>query len=180
MQLYFQNLRLSRKQIIMKKHLLFIFILVSSCCSKPAPDKVTNLQLGLTSRKDSIFFKNIKKIYAVGANIGSSRFFQNPNTFENSSYQNIQLPISYAFDSTVYIFENKIKANDTIIVHYKRNISYDGANNCGYQQTLSSSTKQHYSTLNKYKLEVTFGTYGFNKGLSSSSDYACTIKLYEK
>jgi hypothetical protein len=180
MQPYFYYLRLCKKRIIMKKHLLFIFIIVSSCCSKPAPEKVTNLQLNLTSRKDSTFFKNITKIYAMGSNINSSRFSQNPKSYQGSVSYYLELPISYAFDSTVYIFENKVQKNDTVVVHYKRNVSYDGANNCGYQQTLSSSTKQHYSSLNKYKLEVSFGTYGFNKGLSSSSDYACTIKLYEK
>ncbi len=163
----------------MKKYLLSIFIIVSSCCSKPAPDKVTNLQMNLTSRKDSVFFKNITKIYAVGSNTISGRFSQDIKPYGNSSYY-LELPISYAFDSTVYIFENKFQKNDTVVVHYKRNVSYDGANNCGYQQTLSSTTKQHYSTLNKYNLKVEFGTYGFNKGLSSSSDYACTIQLYEK
>ena len=100
--------------------------------------------------------------------------------FENTNYRYLELPVSYAFDSTVYIFENKIKTNDTVIVYYKRNVSYDGGDNCGYQQTLSSTTKQHYSTLNKYKLEVGFGTYGVNKGLFSSSAYACTINLNEK
>ena len=165
----------------MKKYLLFIFILVSSCCSKPAPDKVTNLQFSLTSKKDSVFFRNIKGIYAVGTDVGNSRFSQNPKMFEggNSSYY-LNLPISYAFDSTVYIFENKIQKNDTVIVYYKRNVSYDGDSNCGYQQTLSSTNKKHYSTLRKYNLEVGFGTYGVNKGLFSSNELACTIRLTEK
>ena len=164
----------------MKKYLLLLFIIVSSCCSKPAPDKVTNLQMNLTSKKDSIFFKSITKIYAMGSNVNSSRFSQNPKMFENINYRYLELPISYAFDSTVYIFENKIQKNDTIIVYYKRNVSYDGGDNCGYQQTLSSNAKQHYSTLKKYNLEVKFGTYGVNKGIFSSSAYACSINLYEK
>ena len=164
----------------MYKFLFAIALIVTSCCSRPAPDKVTNLQMNLTSKKDSVFFKNIKKIYAMGSNISSSRFSQNPKMFENTNYRYLELPVSYAFDSTVYIFENKIKTNDTVIVYYKRNVSYDGGDNCGYQQTLSSTTKQHYSTLNKYKLEVGFGTYGVNKGLFSSSAYACTINLNEK
>lgn len=165
----------------MKKHLWFIFIMVSSCCSKPAPDKLTILQFNLTSKKDSVFFRNVKRIYAVGTDVVNSRFSQNPKIFEsgNSSYY-LNLPVSYAFDSTVYVFENKIQKNDTVIVHYQRNVSYDGADNCGYQQTLSSVGKKHYSTLQKYNLEVWFGTYGFNKGLSSSSGIACTIKLTEK
>lgn len=162
----------------MKKYLWIVSIIVLGCCSKPAPEKITSLQFNLTSKKDSVFFKNIKRIYAMGST--GSRFYQNPKMFENSTYQYLELPISYAFDSTVYIFENKIQKNDTLIVYYKRNVSYDGGSNCGYQQTLSSTTKQHYSTLKKYNLEVGFGTYGVNKGLFSSSDYACSIKLYEK
>ncbi len=164
----------------MKKLIIVFAIIASSCCSKPAPDKVTNLQLNLTSRKDSNFFKNIKKIYAMGSNTNSGRFSQNIKTYEGSVSYYLELPVSYAFDSTVYIFENKIQKNDTVIIYYKRNVSYDGADNCGYQQTLSSTTKQHYSTLKKYNLEVAFGTYGISKGLFNSSDYACTIKLYEK
>jgi hypothetical protein len=164
----------------MKKILAFVLlgIVVISCCSKPAPDKITSLQLNLTSKKDSIFFKNIKKIYAMGAN--SNRFSQNQKIYEGSTSYYLELPISYAFDSTVYIFENKVQKNDTIIVYYKRNVSYDGADNCGYQQTLSYTTKQHYTTLKKYSLDVSFGTYGVSKGLYNNSDYACTIKLYEK
>lgn len=164
----------------MKKYLLFLSIIFSSCCSKPAPYKVTNLQMSLTSKKDSVFFKNIKKIYAMGANTNGGRFSQNSKAFETNMYQYLELPISYASDSTVYIFENKIQKNDTVIVHYKRNVSYDGASNCGYQQTLSSNVKEHYSTLKKYNLKVEFGTYGFNKGLSSNSDYACSMVLSEK
>ena len=164
----------------MKKLIIILAVIASSCCDKPAPDKVTNLQLNLTSRKDSIFFKNIKKIYAVGSDTNNGRFSQNPKTYQGSVSYYLELPVSYAFDSTVYVFENNIQKNDTVIVYYQRNVSYDGANNCGYQQTLSSTTKQHYSTLKKYNLQVQFGTYGFNKGISSSTDYACTIKLYEK
>jgi hypothetical protein len=164
----------------MQKNILILIFLISGCCSKPAPDKVTNLQLSLTSRKDSIFFKNIKNIYAMGANTSSGRFSQNTKLYESSGFYYLDLPISYAFDSTVYIFENKIQKNDTVIVYYQRNVSYDGADNCGYQQTLSYTTKKHYSTLKKYNLEVEFGTYGISKGLFNSSAYACTIKLYEK
>jgi hypothetical protein len=116
----------------------------------------------------------------MGSIVNSGRFSQNPKMFENNNYRYLELPISYAFDSTVYIFENKIQKNDTVIVYYKRNVSYDGGDNCGYQQTLSSNTKQHYSTLKNYKLEVGFGTYGVNKGLFSSSTYACSITLNEK
>ena len=164
----------------MKKYLWIVSIIVLGCCSKPAPEKVTNLQFSLTSKKDSVFFKSITKIYAMGSNVSGGRFSQNPKMFENINYRYLQLPVSYAFDSTVYIFENKIQKNDTIIVYYKRNVSYDGGSNCGYQQTLSSNAKQHYSTLKKYNLEVTFGTYGINKGISSSSSFACSINLYEK
>ena len=115
----------------------------------------------------------------MGSNTSGGRFSQTTKPYGSGSYY-LDLPISYASDSTVYIFENKIQKNDTVIVHYKRNVSYDGADNCGYQQTLSSSEKQHYSTLNKYKLEVEFGTYGVNKGLFSSSAHACSIRLFEK
>jgi len=114
----------------------------------------------------------------MGSN--TNRFSQNINSSQGRTSYYLELPVSYAFDSTVYIFENKIQKNDTVIVHYKRNVSYDGANNCGYQQTLSSTAKQHYSTLKKYNLEVSFGTYGISKGLYNNSDYACTIRLYEK
>lgn len=165
----------------MKKLIIVLAIIVSSCCNKPAPDKVTYLDIVV--KTDTLFIRNIKRIYAVGSNTSSSRFIQNPKQFEqigkNSLYQ-LNLPISYASDSTTYIFEQKNKANDTIIVHYQRNTSYDDGGNCGYQETLSSKQKPHYSTFKKYDLQVAFGTFGTRIGFGTSTDSACEIKLYEK
>ena len=165
----------------MKKLIIILAIIASSCCDKPAPEKITYINIVI--KNDTLFIRNIKRIYAVGSNTANSRFFQNPKQFEQigkSSLYQLGLPISYAADSTAYIFEQKNKANDTIIVYYQRNVSYDSGGNCGYQQTLSSKQKPHYSTLKKYDLQVAFGTFGTQIGIGTYSGSACEIKLNEK
>jgi hypothetical protein len=165
----------------MKKLIIVLAVIASSCCNKPAPNKMTFLDIVV--KKDTLFIRNIQRIYAIGSNTNNSRFIQNPKQFEqigkNSLYQ-LNLPISYAADSTAYIFEQKNKANDTIIVYYKRNTSYDDGGNCGYQETLSSKQKPNYSSLKKYDMQVAFGTFGTRIGIGTSTDAACEIKLYEK
>jgi hypothetical protein len=168
------------------KILLFLSItlLILSCCETPEPQKATSLTFALTSKKDSTFFKNIKQIYAVGAN-SSNYFFRQtiiPNSSQIASFQ-LNLPISYATDSTIYVIENSINPNDTLIVHYKRNLYYKRDKRCGYQQNLTPSVKNHYSTLKKYKLEVVFT--GFSSqtgalGIPVGEPYACIINLNEK
>ena len=166
----------------MKAHLLMLSIIVSACCSKPAPEKLTNLSLELTLKKDTLFFYNIKRIYAVGAKTSNPRLQEYPKVFETRRFgYSLDLPVSYASDSTIYVFENKKKANDTLIVYYKRNISYGEGDNCGFQQTLSEPPRAHYSTLTNYKLNVVFGTYGQNEGwFNNRTENACTIRLTEK
>ena len=168
----------------MKKLLVILTIIAFSCCDKPAPEKITYLSIII--KNDTLFIRNIKRIYAVGSNTNNttnSHFFQNPKQFEQigkSSLYQLGLPISYAADSTANIFEQNNKGNDTIIVYYQRNVSYDSGGNCGYQQTLSSKQKPHYSTFKKYDLQVVFGTFGTRLGLGTSYDSACEIKLNEK
>ena len=168
----------------MKKLIIIFAIIASSCCDKPAPEKITYLNIII--KNDTLFIRNIKRIYAVGSNTNNttnSRFFQNSKQFEQigkSSLYQLGLPVSYAADSTAYIFEQRNKANDTIIVYYQRNVSYDSGGNCGYQQTLSSKQKPHYSTLKKYNLQVAFGTFGTSIGLGTSFNSACEITLNEK
>lgn len=162
----------------MKKLLIILpivlSVIVSSCCDHVAPSKET--RLSLSSIGDADFVKNINKIYAVGSIPNNPQFnnTQSPGLF---SSQSIPLPISYASDSTAYVFEHKNKANDTIVVYYKHMVSYRGGN-CGYEEILTEGRKPHYSTLKKYKLVVEFGVSVKSTGLfRESSSPACTIAL---
>lgn len=163
----------------MKKLLVILTIIVSSCCDKSSPDKVA--YLNIIVRSDTLFIRNIKRIYAVGSDSNSTRFLTIANRFNGfgkNSLLQYQLPISYATDSTVYIFEQKNKANDTIMIFYQRNLDYSGGS-CGYQQTLSSKQKKHYSSLKEYILTTSFGTFGNKTFFSENKQPACEITLTE-
>ena len=162
----------------MKKLIIILAVIASSCCDKPAPDKIAYLDIVV--KKDTLFIRNIKRIYAVGSNLNSSFYNKSSNGFQGNNLIQLPLPISYAFDSTIYILEQKNKVNDTIIIHYQRNIDYNGGDNCGYQQTLSSKQRKHYTTLKKYSLSTSFGTFGTRSGIFSKIEPACEITLNEK
>jgi hypothetical protein len=162
---------------------LLVPLALISCCEYPAPEKRASLEFTLTSKKDSVFFKNIKRIYAVGANTSNQIYNQSINRITGlASFFQLNLPVSYAADSTIYVFENQISPNDTVIVQYKRDLFYKRTKNCGYQQVLSPPVKNHYSTLKKYKLIVSFG--GFSRGTgilkTAPSEFACKIQLTER
>ena len=166
----------------MKKLIVILLsLLLYSCCNTPAPDKLANLSVA--SLRDTSFVRNIKKIYALGSVSPSKNPYiqgQTTQTFDSKyGISFLNLPISYATDSTAYIFEQKNKANDTLIVYYKRNVSYDGGGNCGYQTTLSSVSKQNYSSFKKASVDISFGTYGKNLGPLSGSitQSACRISI---
>ncbi len=164
----------------MFKVLSFVIIcfLVQSCCDKP-PEKVTELNININS-KDSSVFNNITKIYAKGGN--SARFERkNDSTqFARNYFKSIQLPINYAVDSTIYIFEYKKKINDTLIIHYNREIgkSEDG---CNFNVILTKNNKPHYLSIKNYLAEVRFGTFLQRIGtFGNQQDNACTINIYPK
>lgn len=158
----------------MKKLIVILAMIASSCCDKRVPQKETSLSILV--KKDTSFVKNIKKIYAFGSNLNNSSFekYQSSTFFDSRNVlSQLILPISYAADSTIYVMEHKNKVNDTITVFYQRNVDYDGSGKCGYLQTLSSNTKRKsYSTLRNYNLDVSFGTF--------NSSSACSIILSEK
>ena len=165
------------------KNLLIIpfFTFLHGCCQTPGPDKVA--ELSITSSRDTSFIRNIKKIYALGSVSQSRNPYvkeQDARTFDNKyGISFLYLPISYATDSTAYIFEQKNRANDTLVVYYKRNVSYDGGGNCGYQTTLSSVSKQSYTSFKKASVNISFGTYGKYLGFTSGSltQSACQISI---
>ena len=157
-------------------------IITFSCCDNPSPQKETQIELFLTSKRDSTFFFNIKRVYVVGADTTKRNFMKEVYSVSRQyPYISLNLPVSYASDSTIYVFENKITPNDTLIIQYNRKLYYKEYKNCGYQQLLTESVKKHYSTLNKYKLEVSFSSFGKRIGLSGGNvESALKIKLTEK
>ena len=162
----------------MKKIIVILAIIASSCCDKSSPDKVA--YLNIIVKNDTLFIRNIKRIYAVGSDSNNIRFPKIANRFNGTGKNNLlqyQLPVSYAADSTIYTFEQKNKINDTIIIFYQRNLDYGG--DCGYQQTLSSKQNKHYSTLKKYGLTTSFGTFGNKTFFSDNKQPACEITLSE-
>ncbi|MDZ7899507.1 MAG: hypothetical protein U5N85_15970 [Arcicella sp.] len=94
----------------MKKLIIILAVIVSSCCDKRVPQKETSLSILV--KKDTSFVKNIKKIYAFGSNWNNSSFEKyQPSTFFDSrnALSLLILPISYAADSTIYVMEHKKK-----------------------------------------------------------------------
>lgn len=153
----------------MKKYLLVLSFAFTACFKYcPSNELETIFQMRMTTKKDSIYFKNIKRIYALGASGNNYKFPDNNRELTNPTEIYLTLPIAYGSKSTTYVIENRKFKNDTIEVFYNSRFDYKDSE-CGYSQLITGVF--YKSTLSKYEATVNF------EGYNGS---ACNIRLTEK